>query len=66
MLLRPGADAILGRTCMETDIVATGVEIPAGVRAADVLVVTDVGAYDTSKSYAFGRGDNRPLTAGRP
>jgi diaminopimelate decarboxylase len=54
--LGPGGSTILGRSCVEADILASGIEIPGTVRAGDVFVITDVGAYDTSKSYPFGRG----------
>ena len=52
-----GAGRVLGRTCMESDVLHAGLRLPADVRAGDVLVITDVGAYDTSKSYRFGRGE---------
>jgi diaminopimelate decarboxylase len=63
--LGPGGSTILGRSCVEADILATDIEIPGTVRTGDVFVITDVGAYDTSKSYVFGRGDARfPPTLG--
>jgi diaminopimelate decarboxylase len=54
--LRRGKTALLGRLCMEHDIVARGVELPAGARPGDLLVFCDAGAYDRSMSYVFGRG----------
>jgi len=54
-----GTGRVLGRTCMETDVLHAGLRLPADVHAGDVLVITDVGAYDTSKSYRFGRGEAR-------
>ena len=54
--LRRGKTHLLGRLCMEHDVVATNVELPEGVRAGDVLVFCDAGAYDRSMSYVFGRG----------
>ena len=54
--LRRGKTALLGRLCMEHDIVARGVELPADARVGDVLIFCDAGAYDRSMSYVFGRG----------
>lgn len=57
--LRPlgrGKTRLLGRLCMEHDVVAWNVELPEGARAGDVLVFCDAGAYDRSMSYVFGRG----------
>ena len=51
-----GKTRLLGRLCMEHDILATNIELPAGVRKGDVLVFCDAGAYDRSMSYEFGRG----------
>jgi len=54
--LKRGKTALLGRLCMEHDIVARNVELPRGVRVGDVLIFCDAGAYDRSMSYVFGRG----------
>ena len=54
--LRRGKTHLLGRLCMEHDIVATNVELPEEARAGDVLIFCDAGAYDRSMSYVFGRG----------
>jgi diaminopimelate decarboxylase len=51
-----GRDRILGRLCMEDDILAVDVKIPEGVKEDDVLLFLNVGAYDVSMSYRFGRG----------
>lgn len=51
-----GDDRILGRICMENDILAWGVKVPRSVKPGDVLVICDAGAYDRSMSYAFGQG----------
>ncbi|HEX9930659.1 MAG TPA: hypothetical protein VGB02_19140 [Pyrinomonadaceae bacterium] len=51
-----GKAHLLGRLCMEHDIVATNVELPEGVGVGDTLVFCDAGAYDRSMSYVFGRG----------
>lgn len=54
--LRRGKTRLLGRLCMEHDIVAANVELPATLGKGDVLVFCDTGAYDRSMSYDFGRG----------
>lgn len=54
--LKRGKTQLLGRLCMEHDIVARGVELPEGFRVGDVLIFCDAGAYDRSMSYVFGRG----------
>src|SRR4030095_6679926 len=54
--LRRGPTRLLGRLCMEHDVVAANVELPPHVKKGDVLVFCDAGAYDRSMSYDFGRG----------
>jgi diaminopimelate decarboxylase len=54
--LKRGKTRLLGRLCMEHDIVATNIELPAEARKGDVLIFCDAGAYDRSMSYDFGRG----------
>jgi diaminopimelate decarboxylase len=54
--LRRGKTRLLGRLCMEHDIVAANVELPSSLRKGDLLVFCDAGAYDRSMSYDFGRG----------
>jgi len=54
--LRRGKTRLMGRLCMEHDVVAWNVELPEGVSAGDVLIFCDAGAYDRSMSYVFGRG----------
>jgi diaminopimelate decarboxylase len=54
--LRRGKTQLLGRLCMEHDIVASNVELPEGAAVGDLLVFCDAGAYDRSMSYVFGRG----------
>jgi diaminopimelate decarboxylase len=51
-----GHDRILGRLCMEEDVLAMDIKIPEGVKEDDVLLFLNVGAYDISMSYRFGRG----------
>ncbi|HEX8569439.1 MAG TPA: ATP-grasp domain-containing protein [Caulobacteraceae bacterium] len=54
--LRRGKSQLLGRLCMEHDVVAANIELPEGTRPGDVLVFCDAGGYDRSMSYVFGRG----------
>jgi diaminopimelate decarboxylase len=54
--LKHGKTHLLGRLCMEHDVVAANVELPEGARPGDVLIFCDAGAYDRSMSYVFGRG----------
>lgn len=51
-----GRTKLLGRLCMEHDIVAHNVELPETAQVGDILVFCDAGAYDRSMSYVFGRG----------
>lgn len=51
-----GTSRILGRLCMEKDILAEAVAMPESLAVGDLLVFCDAGAYDRSMSYSFGRG----------
>ncbi len=51
-----GKTHLMGRLCMEHDIVATNVSLPEGTAAGDLLIFCDAGGYDRSMSYVFGRG----------
>jgi diaminopimelate decarboxylase len=55
-MLRRGEDRILGRLCMENDILAFDIKLPEKVKEGDIFVFLNVGAYDMSMSYKFGRG----------
>jgi diaminopimelate decarboxylase len=54
--LARGNTRLLGRLCMEHDIVASNIQLPPALSKGDVLVFCDAGAYDRSMSYVFGRG----------
>ena len=54
--LAGGRDRLIGRICMESDILASDVALPDGVAPGDRLVIADAGAYDASMAYNFGRG----------
>lgn len=47
---------LLGRLCMEHDIIASQVHLPQHAKAGDLLVFCDAGGYDKSMSYVFGHG----------
>ncbi len=51
-----GPDRVLGRLCMEDDVLRTGVAVPDDVRAGSRVLIADAGAYDRSMAYRFGRG----------
>jgi diaminopimelate decarboxylase len=51
-----GKTHLMGRLCMEHDVVAANVKLPEGTRAGDLLIFCDAGGYDRSMSYVFGRG----------
>jgi diaminopimelate decarboxylase len=51
-----GKTHLMGRLCMEHDVVAANVSLPEGTRAGDLLIFCDAGGYDRSMSYVFGRG----------
>lgn len=49
-------DRLIGRICMETDILATDLALPDSLEVGQQLVIGDAGAYDASMAYNFGRG----------
>jgi diaminopimelate decarboxylase len=51
-----GKTHLMGRLCMEHDVVAANVQLPEGTRAGDLLIFCDAGGYDRSMSYVFGCG----------
>jgi diaminopimelate decarboxylase len=54
--LREGTDRIVGRLCMEEDILASDVAVPEWIAQGSLMGVLDAGAYNASMSYEFGRG----------
>lgn len=58
-----GRDRVLGRLCMEFDILSDSVQAPRTLRQGDLLAYLDAGAYDASMAYSFGSG-GLPLTLG--
>lgn len=55
-MLHKGKSRLLGRICMESDVLVTDIEIPLDMREGDILIFCDAGAYDRSMAYAFGQG----------
>jgi diaminopimelate decarboxylase len=51
-----GPDRILGRLCMEDDVLRAGVAVPDDVEPGTRVLIADAGAYDRSMAYSFGRG----------
>ena len=51
-----GDARIVGRLCMEDDILAWNIAIPEDLQSGDTIIICDVGAYDRSTSYVFGQG----------
>ena len=55
-LIGRGNGKILGRICMESDILASEIDIPDDIECGDCIVFSEVGAYDSSMAYVFGMG----------
>jgi diaminopimelate decarboxylase len=53
--LRPGRDELLGRSCMEDDVLAHAIDL-GPLAEGDHVVFATAGAYDLSMAYPFGRG----------
>jgi len=54
--LTGGSGRIVGRSCLEEDIVSQNVSLPTDIGTGDAIIVADVGAYDASTQYAFAQG----------
>ena len=54
--VKPGKARILGRICMEDDILAGSLDLPSDLREGDLLIFGNAGGYERSMSYGFGRG----------
>ncbi|MDG4668657.1 ATP-grasp domain-containing protein [Mycobacterium sp. 236(2023)] len=52
-----GRGCLLGRLCMEHDIPAIGLRIPADLHPGDFVAILNTGAYDASMSFDFGKGE---------
>lgn len=53
-LVGVGGDSILGRLCLEADVLRESVALPAWLDCGDFLIFLDTGAYDSSMSFPFG------------
>jgi len=51
-----GRSRILGRLCMENDILVEDVHLPTTLCVGEFIAFCDSGAYDRSMAYSFGRG----------
>lgn len=54
--LTQGKARILGRICMEDDVLNGGLNLPQSVEIGDFIIIGDAGGYERSMSYEFGRG----------
>ena len=54
--LKKGTAKILGRICMEDDILNECVSLPDQAKVGDFVIFGDAGGYERSMSYGFGRG----------
>jgi diaminopimelate decarboxylase len=52
----PGADRVLGRTCMEADVLLSWIRLPPQLAAGDRILILDAGGYDRSMAYDFAQG----------
>ena len=52
----PGEARLLGRLCMEFDVVGQRLRLPRGLKAGALVAALDAGAYDASMAYIFSRG----------
>lgn len=55
-LLKKGGTKILGRICMEDDVLSNGLDIDNSVQVGDLVIFGDAGGYERTMSYEFGRG----------
>jgi diaminopimelate decarboxylase len=54
--LAKGRTRVLGRICMEDDILSPGLDFPDDVAIGDLVIFGDAGGYERTMSYVFGRG----------
>jgi diaminopimelate decarboxylase len=58
--LNQGSSRMLGRICMEDDILGDSIEFPSSINIGDRIIIADAGAYERSMSYEFGYGRISP------
>jgi diaminopimelate decarboxylase len=56
LVLGKGKTKILGRICMENDVLSDGINLPPDIKIGDYVIFGDAGAYERTMSYDFGRG----------
>lgn len=56
LVLGKGKTKILGRICMENDVLSDGINLPPDIKIGDYIIFGDAGAYERTMSYDFGRG----------
>ncbi|MDQ4145425.1 MAG: hypothetical protein M3198_17125, partial [Actinomycetota bacterium] len=54
--LERGVDTLLGRLCIEQDVLATDIALPHETLPGDLVAIGEAGAYDASMAYTFGEG----------
>jgi diaminopimelate decarboxylase len=52
---RNGSTRLVGRTCLEYDVIASDAQLDA-CAVNDLVVIADAGAYDASMAFAFSQG----------
>ncbi len=55
-VIAPGHAMVLGRLCMEDDVLGRDLCVSDDTKEGNLLAILDVGAYDTSMAYPFGNG----------
>ncbi len=55
-LLKKGSTKVLGRICMEDDILSEGLDFPENIHIGEFVTFGDAGGYERTMSYEFGRG----------
>ena len=60
-IIGPGNGQILGRLCMEDDVLAENCAIPRHIAVGDYIAFSGAGAYDMSMSYPFALGGDPRL-----
>lgn len=50
-----GPDRLLGRTCLEYDMIE-GLRLPANLERGERILIADTGSYDHSMAFCFARG----------
>jgi diaminopimelate decarboxylase len=56
LVLGKGKTKVLGRICMENDVLSDGINLPPDIKIGDYIIFGDAGAYERTMSYDFGRG----------